>query len=603
MSVKRKRQKKSKAKLFDADVIATTMHQMLSLDLGSVQQEYKRTPALDYFVAEQQKVFRKKYLSVESPKREMEEKAFQSFREVNSKMLDTNLKLLLTLPEGPHRLQSHTDRSHKIHLRARALVHWVLGDCPEEEWFLHCKNSAGSSLGVPFVDTSAEQKFAFPLTATRRAAHHFERYLSWDFQFHEELMFFNSAYHGEMFDIVSASRATTVDKDDRKRRFICVEATVNMFLQQGLMHMMYKRLEAIGLDVRVLPELHKLRAWLSSISGREATVDWSQASDCNAIELVRWLTPPKWFNRLEAVRMPFTSLKGEILELQMISTMGNATTFPLELLIFWAYGHAVRLTEQRSNTLFPEWEDLKCISVFGDDCILPTDLAPRYVEFMSGIGHSANMDKSFMDADDPFRESCGGDYHGGFDVRPLFLKAPQNRRPSSLAPWLYNILNAVLRMYIRIFGPMTYVYDKALLGYIFSLFRKHNMKICVVPPSSPTDSGLLWSKDHDRLRVNYRFLSEPLIVDRHGTVSYKYHRFVYRQRYKQSDALRYCMNLRDTELRNFMRAIPDAEDYKLRDLYNPLRIPKGAPSLPFNQRRRMGGYVVARGFTCHWYVR
>jgi hypothetical protein len=181
-------------------------------------------------------------------------------------------------------------------------------------------------------------------------------------------------------------------------------------------------------------------------------------------------------------------------DLNMISTMGNAVTFPLETLVFWSLAHSTRLQLEGTLSHFPEWEDRHLCSVFGDDCIVPSHMALDFIKVMESVGFICNEEKSFY-ADERFRESCGGDYLRGYDVRPFYLKSPSSNRMSALEPWLYIIGNRLISKYMLCFGKRNYVYDKELLRVLFGLFQKYNLEIKVVPMDFPDDAGLKISDD------------------------------------------------------------------------------------------------------------
>jgi hypothetical protein len=366
---------------------------------------------------------------------------------------------------------------------------------------------------------------------------------------------------------------------------IAVEPTGNMFLQQGLMEMMYDRMRKVFLNVETLPEHHQKRARAASITSKEATIDWSSASDCVSIDLLRWLLPPKWFDMCEQVRCPRMSLNGVFEDLNMFSTMGNAVTFPLETLVFWTMAHATRLQRLGTLSSFPEWKDLRKCSVFGDDCIVPTEDALSFIRVMERFGFIVNDEKSFY-GNEGFRESCGGDYLHGIDVRPFKLKGPHNISISSLEPWLYTFANALLEKYILYFGELTYVYDKELFKSLFSIFRQYNIAIKLVPDDFPDDAGLKISSDICRFYSCYTMNLCDIAVNDHGLYTFRYCNFRYAvpQRARVDD-LHYAKWLK-THV--FRLGPPRPERKKVK---NPKWITK-----------RKGGYVVARGYTCQWYV-
>ncbi len=597
MSKKQKHQRKKT--LFDPDKILTEIHQAIRRDYVTSQHEYRS----DYYLTReafrrQVQDFTKKYCPVSYDKDSLELQTFLKFKEVNEHMRQVNEALRKELPSKPTRIQSSTPTMEKIHLRAKALMSWVLTDFEEEEWFLECKHSSGSSIGVPYSDTSMEKKFQFPISTSERVVPLFERYLQFDATLNCAIQNLNAQSPiGEMYHFTSGSRATTVDKTDEKRRMICVEPTVNMFLQQGLMEMMYKRMKSVGLDVESLPTRHVQLAHDSSITCSNATIDWSSASDCVSIELLRWLLPPKWFDVVYRVRSDYTDLNGEKVKLNMISTMGNAVTFPLETLVFWTYAHATRLSmNPRTNTLFPEWEDLKCCSVFGDDCIVPSNMASEFIAVMEDVGFIINDDKSFYGSEQ-FRESCGGDYLQGVDVRPYCCKAPSSRRMSSLEPWLYIIGNSLLKKYIQYFGRLTYVYDKELWKVLFDLFRRHGFEIKLVPSYYPDDAGLKISFDIERFYRHYPMKLSRIDRTTHGTYIFKYNRFNYRLRNKMFEELRLAHWLKRSGKDSDKLITFPYQTVQPVDLQNQPLIPK-----KWTPIRKIGGYVVAKGYSCHWYV-
>jgi hypothetical protein len=100
-------------------------------------------------------------------------------------------------------------------------------------------------------------------------------------------------------------------------------------------------------------------------------------------------------------------------ELEKFSSMGNGCTFELESLLFLCI----------CRSIIPE--NLHgCISVYGDDIIIPQEYTEAVVERLNSLGFSVNADKSFWQGS--FRESCGSFTFDGIDVRPFYLKANEN---------------------------------------------------------------------------------------------------------------------------------------------------------------------------------
>lgn len=141
------------------------------------------------------------------------------------------------------------------------------------------------------------------------------------------------------------------------------------------------------------------------------TIDLASASDSNAIELVRGLVPPAWFQLFMQTRVPCYRLEGGDVSTpyHKICSMGNGFCFPLETLIFAALTHAAE-----KHCGVPT--DFR---VYGDDIVLRQDVALLTVELLRWAGFRLNLDKSFFHG--PFRESCGADWYKGSAVRPVYV--------------------------------------------------------------------------------------------------------------------------------------------------------------------------------------
>jgi hypothetical protein len=331
---------------------------------------------------------------------------------------------------------------------------------------------------------------------------------------------------------------------------IAIEPTANMYLQQGLMRVMYKRLRKVGLDVTNLPRTHTALAQSGSITGKLATIDFSSASDCVSVSLVNYLFPEEWLRWLHNTRTTHIDVLGERVKLECYATMGNATTFPVETLVFWSlavasYMYYTNSTAHRNSTLLarnrlPAQFELDGVSVFGDDCILPCDVSQHFIAVTTDLGFIVNEEKSFYDGKPGFRESCGGDYLYGREVRPLFIRAPTSNSKSALEPWLYTIWNGVNRKFISTFGPLKYVYGRETYKLISSLFAQYNLKVKVVPCDYPDDSGLV-SPDSRRLLTCYGLVYSKVAVNLHGSVRFTYLRFKYWEQVERHDHLHYAL--------------------------------------------------------------
>jgi len=542
----------------------------------------------------------KKFASPSVDQQPLVTKTIQKFLDVNEHMGTWDFPV----PTSDARVQRHTSFEDGVLIRARNLMKFVLTDFDEDEWFTRSKNSGGSSIGVPFTDTSPERKFTFPISVTARAKPLFDQYMLFDSQLKSAILYLNGQTPiGEMYNIVEGSRATTVEKNDTIRRQIAIEPTANMFLQQGLMEMLYARMKVVGLDVSVLPTEHVRRAEEASITGRQATIDFSSASDCVSIKLLRWLLPPKWFDAVMLVRCDTMSVADVATPLNMVSTMGNAGTFPLMTLTLWTLAHAVRLAKENTYSSYPAWEDLKEVSVFGDDCIVSSDLAADFIAVAEYVGFLVNREKSHIEPTDKFRESCGGDFLTGYNVRPFNLRAPTSCRLSSLEPWLYVIGNGLLKKYRSYFGDLTYMYEKRFFETLFRLFVEYKIQVKLVPDDMPDDAGLKISNDIERFVLCYPITFSEIHKSKQGSYSFKYLRFVYKTRRATNDDVRYAVWLKTPRRSSLYNALIKRHTYRdVRSVLRDYTQQADRETPKWSSNRRIGGYVVAKSVTGHWSV-
>jgi hypothetical protein len=146
------------------------------------------------------------------------------------------------------------------------------------------------------------------------------------------------------------------------------------------------------------------------VNGKWATIDLSSASDCVAESVVKIQLPPDWFELLDRTRSKFTLVNGKQVLLEKFSSMGNGFTFELETVIFLC------IITGLSEDLRPG----ENVFVYGDDIIVPQEWAGAVLGALRWWGFMPNEAKTFVSG--PFRESCGGDFFLGVDVRPYYWK-------------------------------------------------------------------------------------------------------------------------------------------------------------------------------------
>jgi hypothetical protein len=221
------------------------------------------------------------------------------------------------------------------------------------------------------------------------------------------------------------ARVALVPKDSRGPRLISCEPREHMFVQQGLMTMMYERFlhfpnVKAGLDCTDQTR-NRLLAQMASEWQSHATLDLKDASDRVSRWLVEELFPPDWWAALDSCRTESTILpNGQEMYLDKFAPMGSACCFPVEALVFYALAIATvypskdeifKILFRRGAGPVPA---LERVCVFGDDVIVPTKAAQGVVNALERFGMLVNHKKSYTWG--PFRESCGADYYDGHDV-------------------------------------------------------------------------------------------------------------------------------------------------------------------------------------------
>jgi len=280
--------------------------------------------------------------------------------------------------------------------------------------------------------------------------------------------FFAEDYRQDQFGCkrVTGSKTSCVPKDDKASRLICTEPLLNMEAQLAAGRVMEGFLKSyFNIDLSRQPDINRNFAKIGSINGAFSTIDLKSASDTISLEFCRQIMPPILFELLLQLRSPSTKIGEEVVELQMMSTMGNGFTFPLQTIVFAAIASFTN-DQARAG---------KGWSVFGDDIIVQTKHFAHTCESLSSCGFTVNSDKSFSEGF--FRESCGGDYYLGQDVRGVYIKRLETTQDCFVA---YNIL---LAWSLKHEIPLV-----ACLKLIFELIPKEDL--CYIPYWENDNSGL-----------------------------------------------------------------------------------------------------------------
>lgn len=394
-----------------------------------------------------------------------------------------------------------------------------------------CKWGPGATFDIRRSDDlDTASKMLSDLTVTKRCAAHFQRVMD---------PVWNSVATMSPSE-VRGNRCVTVPKNAKTDRMIAAEPTANSFLQQGVGRFIRNRLKAFGVDLNdqsVNQEL-AFRAEVDELS----TLDLSMASDTLCIEAVRLLLPPSWFDLLDDLRSPYSYLNGSWYRLEKFSSMGNAFTFELETLIFWALASVYC-----EELPYP-------VSVYGDDIILPRAKARGFVKVLAYFGFSVNVDKSYVEVH--FFESCGKHYHSLEDVTPAY----QKEIVKTDLPELIRIHNRLYRWGLR--NGLHYVKDALKVVIDFTIRSHPKLKHIPRIPNGPSDRGFITA-------------TEDLVRNRNGD-------FV-------------CTVLEEVNVNvylHFDREQVATYAYKLRSPATLNGSPEGLPTILAEQRTRLRKRVV-----------
>lgn len=212
---------------------------------------------------------------------------------------------------------------------------------------------------------------------------------------------------------VVPSELLFVPKNYKTSRSISEDPTLAVSYQRSIGSIMKRKLLSSGINL-FDQNINKQRAQQASTdpSGSVVTLDLERASDSIAYKLVEELLPWDWFLCLEAFRSSHIKYNKDVFVLEKFSSMGNGYTFELESLIFFSLAYAIQ-------THFEVDRDIH-ITVYGDDIICGRNLGELILTHFPLFGFTVNEEKSCFTPG--FRESCGGDYSYGLDVRPFFVK-------------------------------------------------------------------------------------------------------------------------------------------------------------------------------------
>jgi hypothetical protein len=339
------------------------------------------------------------------------------------------------------------------------LITGMLGEFVPSDWVF--KHGPGAVAGLP----SGEYKYAFRRWPDRlesvfpAADFAHANYSVVEADSIEKLR--SSGYYHQI-----PAKLCAVPKTIKTPRLIACEPVELQWCQQAVRDFFYDRVK--GTVVSNFVDFHHQEkngslALSASLSRSHATIDLSSASDyisCWHVERL-FRRSASLLRSLQASRSVWIAqdlckYSPRYHYLRKYSTMGNATTFPVQSLLFTAVALGALCEERGLKVSLATLRGLgeREVRVFGDDIIVPADCSGLVVDTLQALGMRVNASKTFLEGN--FRESCGVDGFGGDDVTTVnVLRVPSRTAPSSIVSTVdahNNLLSAgycSLATYIR----------------------------------------------------------------------------------------------------------------------------------------------------------
>lgn len=394
----------------------------------------------------------------------------------DSERRKTTLKKMMDDEKRISTYREYPVLAQRVLQRARSIIAEILGPYDEEEHMQSCRFGRRAALKVPFDKSYLCEKLVrLPMTGSRDHIAWFKRYTLTDpllrsvLKERKDKTFLECDFMFQSF----------VPKSFDKLRGILPNGQLGVFYTFGLGAMLTKRLLNIGLDIRKLQKRHRALAKRASVTRKLTTADLRAASNSITVQHIMHLFPREWCNALRLGRVDKIYLdKKEWYKTHTFAGMGNGFTFPLQTLVFYSLIKAIAALLNKNCF----------VSVYGDDLIYSSWLHQYVERIFPMLGFVLNKDKTFCDSD--FRESCGGDYYRGIDVRPAKPEGQAQRMHSlHFLSKLYQLRNSLLARWDAVEIPSTM---HVLLRYICN----ETWSIHVVPPDSPEDSGVRVEHPH-----------------------------------------------------------------------------------------------------------
>lgn len=270
---------------------------------------------------------------------------------------------------------------------------------------------------------------------------------------------------------------TQVPKSWKINRGITPLSEFGLYWSHGISGYIEHCLRKHGLDIKRLESQHRILARRYSKSRSHVTADLSSASDSLTRPILNAVLPRRVYTDLRKTFVPSIVIDGREYHTLSCLPMGNGATFPIETLVFYCICKAIGNLLKVGGVY----------SVYGDDLIYPSRIHTYVHRVFGDLGIQFNLEKTFRLSH--FRESCGGDFYHGIDVRPaLFPEREDIASGKQELQFLYKVWNALRERWTRTELRSTF----SLLEK--EIFVKSYGKVYFVPLSFPPTAGFRVSR-------------------------------------------------------------------------------------------------------------
>lgn len=385
----------------------------------------------------------------------------------------------------------------KEYEKMRSVLRYILSDhVPLRSIFMNCDVGPGASLGTHGNATNIARKLGGIWTVTPTARDLAYSAVCSNWHVTELLSDHPSGLtcvdplqirksFEDRISTVTHNKVTFVPKTAKTLRSIAVEPLLNSFLQKGVDIVLRSRLKRFGIDLTDQGINARLAREGSMDDSEESfvTIDLSSASDSISTNLCRAILPTPWFDLLDQIRSKHYELDGILYEYQKFCSMGNGFCFPLETLLFTAACISVGCGRPAID-----------FSVYGDDIIVRKKYAPSLIALLNDMGFEVNSSKSYLEGS--FRESCGSDWYGGDDVRPITLDKELDSLQSLFKLWNLSLRNSRTTAFFSGAREIIFSMIPHRLRFVRPLNGNADSAMTVEKDTFMSSPYAFWSKDY-----------------------------------------------------------------------------------------------------------